>query len=236
MIPVDVGDAYARLYGVRREAQLRQPADTPRHEAKRRHAEWIAEIETRIETLRAQRNGLGQPLARPYAIALAGRWYTWYVKQYEDGPGPEKRWRELSDHPLLYQLSLEFDFSRPPRFVEPRLQRRVETQHKIPVVCGQVDRARIHLKEGHDPVDRNQRAYRIAAYDLAYSRNGEQVSLHRALKIEVVVEFLCRGLIGETVEEVEGPETRVNFIGDATPAGAAVEYFKFGDAGGPVMA
>lgn len=72
------------------------------------------------------------------------------MKQYEDGPGPEKRWRELSDHPLLYQLSLEFDFSRPPRFVEPRLQWTVETQHKIPVVCGQFDRARIHLKEGND--------------------------------------------------------------------------------------
>jgi integrase len=98
IIPIDVRDAYARLYGVRREAQLRQPADTPRHEAKTRHAEWTAEIETRIETLRAQRKGVGQPLTRLDAIALAGRWYTWYVKQYVDDPGPEKRWRDLSDH------------------------------------------------------------------------------------------------------------------------------------------
>ena len=57
----------------------------------------MAEIETRIETLRAQTNGTGQPLARLDVIALAGRWYTWYVKQHEDKPGPEKRWRELSD-------------------------------------------------------------------------------------------------------------------------------------------
>ena len=98
VIPVDVQDAYARLYGVRREALLRQPADTARHDAKARHAEWTAEIETRIETLRAQSKGVGQPLTRLNAIALAGRWYTWYVKQHEDDPGPEKCWRDLSEH------------------------------------------------------------------------------------------------------------------------------------------
>lgn len=97
VIPIEVRDAYARLYGVRREAQLRQPADTPRPEAKTRHAEWVAEIETRIETLRAQKNGTGQPLTKLDAIGLAGRWYTWFVKQHEDEPGPEKRWRDLSD-------------------------------------------------------------------------------------------------------------------------------------------
>jgi hypothetical protein len=48
VIPVDVRDAYSRLYGGHWEAQLRQPADIPRAEAKARHAEWIAEIETRI--------------------------------------------------------------------------------------------------------------------------------------------------------------------------------------------
>jgi integrase len=96
VIPVDVRDAYSRLYGGHWEAQLRQPADTPRPEAKTRHAEWIAEIETRIETLRAQRRGEGQPLTRLNALALAGRWYVWFVKQYEEDPGPEKRWKKLS--------------------------------------------------------------------------------------------------------------------------------------------
>jgi hypothetical protein len=48
-----VRDAYSRLYVGHWEAQLRQPADTPKPEAKTRHAEWIAEIETRIATLRA---------------------------------------------------------------------------------------------------------------------------------------------------------------------------------------
>jgi hypothetical protein len=88
----------ARLYGVRREARFRQAADTSRHEAKTRHAEWAAEIETRIATLRAEARGEGQPFTGINAIALAGRWYTWFVKQHEDDPVPVKRWREMSDH------------------------------------------------------------------------------------------------------------------------------------------
>ncbi|UPJ77838.1 MULTISPECIES: hypothetical protein [unclassified Bradyrhizobium] len=96
-IPEDVRVEYQRLYGVKREAHLKLPADTPWHEAKTRKAEWEAEVETRIATLRAQRNGAGQPLTKLNAIALAGRWYNWFVKQYESDPGPAKVWRELSD-------------------------------------------------------------------------------------------------------------------------------------------
>jgi len=96
-IPEDVRVEYQRLYGVKREAHLKLPADTPWHEAKTRKAEWEAEVETRIATLRAQRNGKGQPLTKLNAIALAGRWYNWFVKQYENDPGPAKVWRELSD-------------------------------------------------------------------------------------------------------------------------------------------
>ena len=58
-IPKDVRKEYAQLYGVSREAQLKLPANTPRHEAKTRLGEWQAEIETRIATLRAQQNGEG---------------------------------------------------------------------------------------------------------------------------------------------------------------------------------
>lgn len=96
-IPEDVRVEYQRLYGVKREAHLKLPADTPWHEAKARKAEWEAEVETRIATLRAQRNGKGQPLTKLNAIALAGRWYNWFVKQYESDPGPARVWRELSD-------------------------------------------------------------------------------------------------------------------------------------------
>lgn len=97
-VPADVRKEYERLYGVRWEAQLKLPSDTSLHEAKVLYAEWTAEIETRIATLRAQRKGEGQPLSRLNAIALAGRWYTWFVRQHEDDPGPPKRWRETGDY------------------------------------------------------------------------------------------------------------------------------------------
>jgi hypothetical protein len=96
-IPEDVRDPYARLFGVRREAHLRLPKDTPHYEAKTRLAEWMAEIETRIATLRAEVSGKSQPLTRINAIALAGRWYNWFVKQHEDDPGAPQYWRALSD-------------------------------------------------------------------------------------------------------------------------------------------
>jgi hypothetical protein len=97
-IPADVRDKYARLYGVRVEAHLKLPGGTPRHEAKVRLGEWEAEIETRMATLRAQRKGEGRPLTKLNAIALAGRWYIWYVKQHEADPGPAKHWRHLGEH------------------------------------------------------------------------------------------------------------------------------------------
>jgi integrase len=96
-IPEDVRDPYAQSFGVRREAHLRLPRDTPHHEAKTRCAEWMAEVETRIATLRAERNGEGQPLTRLNAIALAGRWYNWFLKQHEDDPRRASHWRELGD-------------------------------------------------------------------------------------------------------------------------------------------
>jgi len=97
-IPVDIRGEYARLYGVKSEAHLKLPADTPRHQAKTRLGEWEAEIETRIATLRAKQWGEGRPLTRLNAIALAGRWYNWFIKQHEDDPGPPKRWKDFGDH------------------------------------------------------------------------------------------------------------------------------------------
>jgi hypothetical protein len=82
-IPEDVRDEDSRLYGVRREAHLKLRGDMRPYEAKIQHAEWKAEIETRIATLRAQRNGDGQPLAKLNAIALAGRWRT---RRRREGP------------------------------------------------------------------------------------------------------------------------------------------------------
>jgi hypothetical protein len=105
-IPVDVREAYARFYGVKWEAQLKLPAGTPKHEAKTRHGEWLAEVENRIATLRATVKGEGQPLTRLNAIALAGQWYTWFVAQYEADPGVPKRWRDLIDY-LMTAFSIQ---------------------------------------------------------------------------------------------------------------------------------
>jgi integrase len=102
-IPADVREAYARLYNVSWEAQLKLPPGTSKHEAKTRLGEWLAEVETRIAALRATANGHGQPLTRINAIALAGRWYTWFVGQHENDPGTPKRWREMGDH-LVWQV------------------------------------------------------------------------------------------------------------------------------------
>lgn len=97
-IPEDVRDEYARLYGPRWEAKLRVPGGTSSATAKTTYTEWLEEIETRIAALRAQKNGEGQPLTRLNAIALAGRWYNWFVQRHEAEPGPAKYWREFSDH------------------------------------------------------------------------------------------------------------------------------------------
>jgi hypothetical protein len=70
------------------KAQLSTPGGTPGAVAKAQHGEWLAEIETRIVMLRAQSSGEDQPLTRLNAIALAGRWYNWFVKQHEADEAP----------------------------------------------------------------------------------------------------------------------------------------------------
>jgi hypothetical protein len=79
------------------EVRLTLPAHLTEAEAKAKHGEWLAEIETRIETLRATAKGTGQPLTQMQARALAGRWYHWFTRQYEANPGDPKHWRDLYD-------------------------------------------------------------------------------------------------------------------------------------------
>jgi len=79
VIPKDVRTEYQRLYGVSSEAKASVPARTPAHEAKIRAGEFLAEVETRIATIRAAQRGEGQPLSQRQAFALGGEWYVWYV-------------------------------------------------------------------------------------------------------------------------------------------------------------
>jgi hypothetical protein len=105
-IPKDVRAEYERLYGHGWEAKWTLPAATRPQEAKARHAEWVAEVETRIASIRAARNGEGQSLTKRNAHALAGEWYQWYVARHEKNPGTPEHWRttwdvlisELEDH------------------------------------------------------------------------------------------------------------------------------------------
>jgi integrase len=97
VIPKDVQQAHEALYGVRWEIRLTLPAHLTEAEAKAKHGEWLAEVEVRIETLRATAKGKGQPLTQKQAHALAGLWYRWFTQQYEANPGDPKHWRELYD-------------------------------------------------------------------------------------------------------------------------------------------
>ncbi len=98
VIPSDVRAAYARLYGVKWEEKLRIPPGLSLHEAKASCGEWVAEIETRIASLRAIAAGEGQPLTRRNAHALAGRWYAWFISRHEKDHRTPKHWRSMSDH------------------------------------------------------------------------------------------------------------------------------------------
>lgn len=116
-IPGDVRDAYTRLYRGSSKASLRvtragkpptapklweelfkAPAGTSLSAAKVQWAEWSAEIETRVSGLRAAARGEGQSLTHLNAVALAGRWYSWFLNQYENDPRLPSHWAGLQDY------------------------------------------------------------------------------------------------------------------------------------------
>lgn len=90
-IPADVKDEYARLYGKRAEERFTTAPGLSAKAARRLWLEWSAEIETRIENIRAQRNGQGVSLTKLQARALAGEWYAWFVAR-NDRDGGVVRW------------------------------------------------------------------------------------------------------------------------------------------------
>jgi hypothetical protein len=86
VIPKDARAEYKRLHGVGREAILKLPAGTPKAQAKVLQGQWLAEVETQIARIRAAAKGEGQPLTKLNALALAGRWYLWFVARHESAP------------------------------------------------------------------------------------------------------------------------------------------------------
>ena len=113
-IPKDVRDAYSRLHRSSAKAPLRVTkaggsltvpkvweelfklsGATSEAVARVSWAEWSADIDTRVAGLRAAARGEGQPLTRINALALAGRWWSWFLKQHENDPRLPSYWAEL---------------------------------------------------------------------------------------------------------------------------------------------
>lgn len=81
-LPNDIRDEYGHLYGRFHEELFHRPAGTSPEEAKRDFSEWLAETETRIAAIRAQRGGDGVSLSHRQARALAGEWYHWFIARH----------------------------------------------------------------------------------------------------------------------------------------------------------
>jgi hypothetical protein len=93
-IPKDVRAEYQRAYGAGWEAKF-SACRNAAQDAKKEYGEWLADVETRIETIRAAQRGEGQSLSQRQAFALAGEWYVWYVRRHEENPGTPEHWNNL---------------------------------------------------------------------------------------------------------------------------------------------
>ncbi len=91
-IPSDVKESYKRAYGVGREERFRRPASMAMGQAKAELRDWDAEVCQRIEALRAQATNAAVHLTTRQVNALAGRWYSWFIAQYEEDPGAPEDW------------------------------------------------------------------------------------------------------------------------------------------------
>jgi hypothetical protein len=115
-IPADVRETYTRLHrgdakGAMRvtraggtptapkvgEELFKRPGSTSPSAAKVAWAEWCAEIDTRVASLRAAAKGEGRPLTQQKALVLAGKWYSWFLGQHEADTHLASHWAELRD-------------------------------------------------------------------------------------------------------------------------------------------
>lgn len=138
-IPPDVRDAYQRAHGVRQEARFRR-AGLTEGKARLAFAEWVAEVEGRIESLRSAQAGEPLQLSQRQAHALVGRWYDWFVAQHDNHPQPVEVW----DHQLeQYQNAVEsfgvddHDDREPPAWYRPRVLAKVTELSRLPSFLAQ---------------------------------------------------------------------------------------------------
>ena len=104
------------------------------------------------------------------------------------------------------------------------------------VVGRQLDGAGVHqlLPDRHGLVHRSHRQNCGPVRQLIDRRQAEQIRLHGALEVEVVVELVGGGLIRDAAVEFSVPKRVSTWSGKATPGGIGVEYLYCGLAGGPV--
>jgi hypothetical protein len=81
-----------------KEELFKLPASTSPSVAKVAWAEWCAEIDTRIAALRAAAKGEGRPLTQVNVLALAGKWYSWFLARHENDTRLASHWAELRDY------------------------------------------------------------------------------------------------------------------------------------------
>lgn len=105
VIPFDVRDDYARLYGQRTEERL-NTGPMPLVLARAKHREWSSEIELRIANIRAERKGEGRALTPKEARALAGEWYGWFINRMATNKWPADVWED-------YEAAVHSEFYGP---------------------------------------------------------------------------------------------------------------------------
>jgi integrase len=97
VIPFDVRDEYASLYGQRTEERL-NTGPLPVSIARAKHREWSSEIEARIANIRSARKGEGHALTPQQARALAGEWYHWFIARMATHQWPADVWGDYQAH------------------------------------------------------------------------------------------------------------------------------------------
>jgi len=97
-IPDDIRSAYETAFSLRQEERFRRPSGIGPDAAKREFRDWDAEITSRIERLRAEARGEGEPYLSPrQAHALAGVWYSWFTARFDDDPGAPDQWNVVAE-------------------------------------------------------------------------------------------------------------------------------------------
>jgi hypothetical protein len=97
VIPTDIRAEYRALHNRGHEEIFSAPATDSVPLAKRKHNDWLSEIESRINTLRSKKRGEGRDLTQREAQALAGEWYLWFVGRHHENPGDAWDWNQRAD-------------------------------------------------------------------------------------------------------------------------------------------